>query len=320
MFVTFGIVLNNTLILGIWCSTILHLPGCFCPWIFFENIGFNTVVTDPFMSHLATQLGHSAGGGGVRLCNWLSLRRFVSWINHLPPACWSTFWKSNFKQQLGCRFDIMDDISFFIVFWHMQLYMSWYIISFRFYLLKYSLFFKYSCTNIFHRRRLYTFYFRYAWQGQHRAALDTQPGLAALQLAPVVIKSEQLAPQPAPIVPQATSQHLMIPKHLSRHRLILKHLSQYQLIPKHISQLRLISSNSVRTDWTPSTSGSIDWSPNTSVSAKWSPNFTTAAPASPSWRISSCSTKLPKVTQVDLPRPPLGVVGIPDYKPPSLRI
>ena len=51
----------NTLILGIWCSTIPHLPGCFGPWTFFENIGFNTVLTDPFMSHLATQLGYSAG-------------------------------------------------------------------------------------------------------------------------------------------------------------------------------------------------------------------------------------------------------------------
>ena len=28
-------VLNNTLILGIWCSRIPHLPGCFCPWAFF---------------------------------------------------------------------------------------------------------------------------------------------------------------------------------------------------------------------------------------------------------------------------------------------
>ena len=44
----------------------------------------------------------------------------------MPPACWSTFWKSNFKQQLGCRFDIMDNVSYFFV-WHMQLYMSWYI-------------------------------------------------------------------------------------------------------------------------------------------------------------------------------------------------
>ena len=31
-------VLNNTLIPGIWCSTIPHLPVCFCPWTFFENI------------------------------------------------------------------------------------------------------------------------------------------------------------------------------------------------------------------------------------------------------------------------------------------
>ena len=54
-------VLNNTLVLSIWCSTIPHLPGCFCPWTFFENIGFNTVLTDPFMSHLAAQLGYSAG-------------------------------------------------------------------------------------------------------------------------------------------------------------------------------------------------------------------------------------------------------------------
>ena len=50
------------------------------------------------------------------------------------------FWKSNFKQQLGCRCDIMDSISYVFVFWHMQLYMSWYIISF----LALSLFLKYS--------------------------------------------------------------------------------------------------------------------------------------------------------------------------------
>ena len=54
-------VLNNTLIQGIRCSTIPHLPWCFCPWTFFQNIGFNMVPTDPFMSHLATQLGYSAG-------------------------------------------------------------------------------------------------------------------------------------------------------------------------------------------------------------------------------------------------------------------
>ena len=145
-----------------------------------------------FMSHLATQLGYSAGefqalqlGNSSKLGNssisfaflfsipryylnyaymydgntqylWeiknfnFSLRRLVSWINHLPPACWSTFWKSNFKQQLGCRFDIMDNESYFFVFWHMQLYMSWYIRSFFGFTFSNILyFFKYSCTNIF---------------------------------------------------------------------------------------------------------------------------------------------------------------------------
>ena len=52
---------RNTLILGTWRSTIPHLPGCFCPWTFFQNFGFNMVPLDPFMSHLATQLGYSAG-------------------------------------------------------------------------------------------------------------------------------------------------------------------------------------------------------------------------------------------------------------------
>ena len=54
-------VLNNTLILGIWCSTIPHLPGCFCPWTFFQNMRFHMVPSDPCMSHLAIQLGYSAG-------------------------------------------------------------------------------------------------------------------------------------------------------------------------------------------------------------------------------------------------------------------
>ena len=54
-------VLNNIVILGIWRFAISHLPGCFCPWTLFQNKGFNMVPSDPFMSHLATQLGYSAG-------------------------------------------------------------------------------------------------------------------------------------------------------------------------------------------------------------------------------------------------------------------
>ena len=40
------------------------------------------------------------------------------------------FWKSTFKQQLGCRFDIMDSIFSFHLFFDIYNYMSWYIISF----------------------------------------------------------------------------------------------------------------------------------------------------------------------------------------------
>ena len=42
----------------------------------------------------------------------------MSWINHLPPSCWSTCWKSTFKQHLRCRFDIMDSISSLFFYFH----------------------------------------------------------------------------------------------------------------------------------------------------------------------------------------------------------
>ena len=63
-------VLNNTLILGIWCSTIPHLPGCFCPWTFFQNIGFNMVPSETFVSHLATELIFFLY---FDICNYISL-------------------------------------------------------------------------------------------------------------------------------------------------------------------------------------------------------------------------------------------------------
>ena len=76
----------------------------------------------------------------------------IIWMINTETTTWSLWWdsNSNSKQQLGCRFDIMDYESYFFVFWHMQLYMSWYIISFfGFTLLNILHFFKYSCTNIF---------------------------------------------------------------------------------------------------------------------------------------------------------------------------
>ena len=73
---------------------------------------------------------------------------FNEYIVILTPRA-SVIWKSNSKQQLGSKFDIMDYESYFLCF-DMQLYMSWYIRSFfGFTFLNILYFFKYSCTNIF---------------------------------------------------------------------------------------------------------------------------------------------------------------------------
>ena len=66
-----------------------------------------------------------------------------------------------FKQQLGCRFDIMDRISSFFLYFDICNYIcldkSYNFLALSL-LLNYSFFFKYSCTNILHRRRPCTFY------------------------------------------------------------------------------------------------------------------------------------------------------------------
>ena len=102
----------------------LYVTSCYSTWIFCRGV-----------SGFATDCPCDVWCRGLTTC-----------LLHVGP----TFRKSNSKQQLGCRFDIMDYESYFFVFWHMQLYMSWYIISFfGFTLLNILHFFKYSCTNIF---------------------------------------------------------------------------------------------------------------------------------------------------------------------------
>ena len=79
-------VLNTTLILGICCSTIPHLQDVSVPGPSFRISDSTWCYRTPlYQSHPATQLAYSAGE--LRLCNWLSVRRLVSWINDLPPAC-----------------------------------------------------------------------------------------------------------------------------------------------------------------------------------------------------------------------------------------
>ena len=110
-------VLNNILTLGIWRSAISHLPGCFCPWTFFQNIGFNMMPYRTPLCHIQL-LNWDVLQGSFRLCNWLSLacsvwcRGLTTCLQYVCPL----FWKSTFKQQLGCRFDLMDCKSSFFYF------------------------------------------------------------------------------------------------------------------------------------------------------------------------------------------------------------
>ena len=127
-------VLNNTLILGIWCSTIPHLPGCFCPWTFFQNIGFNMVPSDPFMSHQATQLGYicmGVSGFATDSPCGVWCRGLTTCLLHVVPPFGNRLLNNSWA--VGLTKWIIYLQSF--VFWHMQ----------------------YSCANIFHRRSLYTF-------------------------------------------------------------------------------------------------------------------------------------------------------------------
>ena len=58
---TFGICFKQHFDTRYFAFCNLSPPKMFCPRTFFQNIGFNMVPSDPFMSHLATQLGYSAG-------------------------------------------------------------------------------------------------------------------------------------------------------------------------------------------------------------------------------------------------------------------
>ena len=111
----------------------LYVTSSYSTWIFCRGVsGFATdCPCDVWCCGLTTCLLHVGPPFGNRILN-------NSWA-------------------VGLTWCIMNLI--FFVFWHMQLYMSWYIRSFfGFTFLNILYFFKYSCTNIFHRHSLYTFY------------------------------------------------------------------------------------------------------------------------------------------------------------------
>ena len=120
------------------------------------------VPSDTFMSHLDTHLGYSTGEfQALQLI--VLLRRLVLWINHLPPVCWSTFWKSILNNswavgliQWTVNLHYLIRIFTFVIVYVLIRHT---IFGFIFtYSIVFFIIIKYSCTNIFHRRSLYTFY------------------------------------------------------------------------------------------------------------------------------------------------------------------
>ena len=84
-------------------------------------------------------------------------RGLTTCLLHVGPPFGNRF----FKHQLGCRFDILDSISsFFSILIYAFIYVLIHHIIFWLYpyFLNILYFFKYSCTNIFHRHSLCTFY------------------------------------------------------------------------------------------------------------------------------------------------------------------
>ena len=83
-------------------------------------------------------------------------RELTTCLLHVGPP----FGNWILKQQLGCRFDIMDNIYYFFVcvLTYAIIYVLIHQIFFGITFLNILNFFKYSCINIFHRRSLYTFY------------------------------------------------------------------------------------------------------------------------------------------------------------------
>ena len=94
----------------------------------------------------------------------MSLWYLVPLIDHLPPVCWSTSWKSSFNWQWLSEFHIMENIIFIVLIIFLQLsecLTIWqFFFSFTiFHVSNSPLFFtRYSVTILSHRRSIDTFY------------------------------------------------------------------------------------------------------------------------------------------------------------------
>ena len=166
MHMTFGICVNNILLQGIWYSAIPHLPGCF--------------LLD-LLSEYRIQYG-AIGPLYVTSSNstWIFCRGFqLIFATDCPCVVWCrelTTYHPHVGPPFGNRL-LNNSWAIGFTWWTVYLFFFVYVlihhIIFRLYLyfLNNVIFFKYTGTNIFHRRSLYTFYWK--WTGHASLLLIT---------------------------------------------------------------------------------------------------------------------------------------------------
>ena len=118
-------------------------PRMFCPWTFFQNIGFSMVLSDPFMSHLASCStlifcrGVSGFATGCPCDVWC--RGLTTCLLYVGPPFGNRILNNSWA--VGLTYWITY-LHFFCVLTYAIIYVLIHYIIFRFYLLKYSLFFQ----------------------------------------------------------------------------------------------------------------------------------------------------------------------------------
>ena len=134
-------VLNNTLTPGIWCSTIPHLPGCFCPCILLSEYRIQHGTNGPLYvtSSYSTWIFCRGISGFATDCPcgvWC--RGLTTCLLHVGPPFGNRIINNSWAVSLTKWIIYL----IFCVLTNAIIYVLIHQIIFRFYLLKYSLFFQ----------------------------------------------------------------------------------------------------------------------------------------------------------------------------------
>ena len=120
------------------CQKLILEYPCFCPWTFFQYMGFNIVPSDLFMPHLATQLGYFAGEFQALQVIVLATLGLTTCLMHVGPPFGNRFLNTSWAVGLTYWIVYLHFLYFDICI-YICLYTSYHFLALSL-LLKYSLF------------------------------------------------------------------------------------------------------------------------------------------------------------------------------------